>query len=143
MARRRIGRLGALAERLTEPREVLRDVGLAGAGVGVAFAVAPRLGLRIMGLEPEGRGVGLVARLFASRDLAVGVAMLRASRRERIELHWLELIALFQVGDLAFSAALHRTGHLSRRAWAIVLLTATPTLVAATAARLRAGSDPR
>ena len=142
MARGRIGTLATLAARATEPREVLRDVGLAGAGVGAAFALAPRLGLRIMGLEPDGRGVSLVARLFASRDLAVGAAMLRASRRERLETHWLELIALFQVGDLAFTAALHRSGHLSRRAWAIVLLTATPTLVAASVARVRAGSDP-
>jgi hypothetical protein len=134
----RIAGLARLAARATEPREVLRDVGVAGTGVGVAFAVAPRLGLRVMGLEADGRGVSLLARLFASRDLAVGLAMLRASRRPRLDAQWLELIALFQVGDLAFSAALRRTGHLSRRGWGIVLLTAGPTLVLASAARLRA-----
>jgi hypothetical protein len=128
----------AVLDAATAPRAVLAGVGLAGAGVGAAFAVAPRLGLRVMGLEAEGRGVSLLARLFASRDLAVGMAMLRAARSEPLQAHWLDLIALFQVGDLAFSAALRRTGHLSRRGWAVVLGTATPTLAAALVARLRA-----
>lgn len=122
----------------TEPRFVLRSVGLAAGGVGLGFSVAPRLGLRAIGLEAEGRGVSLLARLFASRDLALGAAMVRASAREPLEPHWLSLVAAFQVTDLAFSAALHRSGRLSRRAWAVVLATATPTLVAATAARVRA-----
>jgi hypothetical protein len=127
-----------LAGGLTEPRTVLRGVGLAGTGVGVAFAVAPRLGLRVMGLESSGRGVSLLARLFASRDLGIGAAVLLAAGREEFDVQWLDLVALFQVTDLAFTAALYRSGRLSRRALAVVLGTAGPTLVAALAARLRA-----
>lgn len=135
---RRAAEALAVAERLTEPRFVLRSVGVAGGAVGLSFALAPRLGLRIMGLEADGRGVSLVARLFASRDIAVGAATLLAAQKEEVDTQWLDLIALFQVGDLAFSAALRRSGRLSTRAWGIVLCTATPTLVAAVIARLRA-----
>jgi hypothetical protein len=132
-----LGELAATVGRLTEPRSVLRSVGLAAGGVGTAFCLAPRLGLRLMGLEAEGRGVSLLARLFASRDIVLGITLLRAAEREQLEKHWLEVVALFQVTDLAFSGALYRSGHLSRRAWGIVLSTATPTLVAALAGRLR------
>jgi hypothetical protein len=127
---------GLLSE-LSEPRTVMRGVGIAGAAVGIGFAMAPRLGLRVMGLEADGRGVSLLARLFASRDITLGVALLRAAGREPLERQWLDVIAAFQVVDLAFSAALWRTGRLSRRAWVVVLGTATPTLVAAVAARTR------
>jgi len=127
-----------LLSSVTEPRTVLRSVGLAGAGVGLGFALAPRLGLRLMGLEADGRGVSLLARLFASRDITVGIGMLRAAGREPLPVQWLDLIAMFQVADLAFSGTLYRTGHLSRRAWAIVLGTATPTLVVSLAGRVRA-----
>lgn len=127
-----------LLSSLTEPRTVLRGVGLAGTGVGLSFAAAPRLGLRLMGLEADGRGVSLLARLFASRDITVGIGMLRAAGRDPLPVQWLDLIALLQVADLAFSGSLYRTGHLSRRAWAIVLGTATPTLVASLAGRVRA-----
>lgn len=135
------GRLvAALSPRqLTEPQAVLRAVGLAGIGVGAAFAVAPRVGLRLIGLESEGRGVSLLARLFASRDLAIGAAALRATRREPLDPQWLELIALFQVGDLALTGALHRTGNLSRRTWWVVAATAGPTLAVSAIARVRAG----
>jgi hypothetical protein len=126
---------------LTEPRTVLRGVGLAGGGVGLGFLLTPRLGLRVMGLEADGRGVSLLARLFASRDIALGAAMLRAADREPLEKHWLDLVALFQATDLAFSGVLYRSGHLSRRAWAVVLGTATPTLVAALVAAARARSE--
>jgi len=122
---------------LREPRDVLRAVGVAGVAVGVAFAAAPRLGLRMMGLEADGRGVGLTARLFASRDLAIGAGALLASTREPVDTQWLDLIALFQVSDLALSAALWKSGQLSRRAWAVMLGTATPTLLVALSARLR------
>ena len=122
---------------LRDPRAVMRAVGVAGVGVGTAFAVAPRLGLRLMGLEAEGRGVGFAARLFASRDLAIGAATLLASRREPVDLQWLDLIALFQVTDLALTGILWRRGRLSRRAWAVMVGTATPTLGVALSARLR------
>ena len=122
---------------LRDPRTVMRGVGAAGVGVGLAFAVAPRLGLRLMGLEAEGRGVGFVARLFASRDLAIGAATLLASRRDPVDLQWLDLIALFQATDLALTGMLWRRGRLSRRAWAVMVGTATPTLGVALAARLR------
>ena len=115
----------------------MRGVGLAGLGVGASFALAPRLGLRLMGLEAEGRGVGFAARLFASRDLAIGAAALLAAQREPVDMQWLDLIALFQVTDLALTGALWRTGRLSRRAWAVMVGTATPTLAVALAARLR------
>ena len=123
---------------LTDPRTVTRNIGFAGVAAGATFAIAPRLALKLMGIEADGRGVSLLARLFASRDLTLGLAMLRASAAEPLQTHWLDLIALSQVGDLAFSAALYRTGKLSRRGWAIVLGTATPTLVAAVVGRARA-----
>jgi hypothetical protein len=122
---------------LRDPRLVMRGVGFAGVGVGAAFAVAPRLGLRAMGLEAEGRGVGLTARLFASRDLAIGAASLLAARREPLDPQWLDLIALFQVTDLALTGMLWQRGGLSRRAWAVMVGTATPTLLVALNARLR------
>ncbi len=129
--------LTAAARSFSDPRFVLRSVGLAGVGVGAAFAAAPRLGLRLIGLESDGRGVSLLARLFASRDIAIGAATLLASRREELDPRWLELIALFQVGDLAFTEALRRSGQTSRRAWLTVVATAGPTLVVSAAARLR------
>jgi hypothetical protein len=122
---------------LRDPRGVMRAVGAAGVGVGLGFAVAPRLGLRVMGLEAEGRGVGFATRLFASRDLAIGAATLLASRREPVDLQWLDLIALFQVSDLVLTGMLWRRGKLSRRAWAVMVGTAVPTLGVALSARLR------
>ncbi len=127
---------------LRDPRAVTRAVGLAGLSVGVAFAVAPRLGLRLLGLEADGRGVVFASRLFASRDLAIGAASLLASRRDPVDLQWLDLIALFQITDLALTGALWRSGKLSRRAWAVMVGTATPTLLVALSARLRPFPSP-
>ena len=122
---------------LRDPRGVMRAMGVAAVSVGVGFTVAPKLGLRLIGLEAEGRGVGFVARLFASRDLAIGAATLLAAQRDPVDLRWLDLIALFQVTDLALTGMLWRRGRLSRRAWAVMVGTATPTLGVALAARLR------
>ena len=117
-------------------RGVLRLVGLAGMLVGAGSVAIPRLGLRAVGLEADGRGVAFMARLFGCRDLVLCGGLLRVSLEDRVDLRWVDVLALMQAGDIALTAAMFRSGGLSRRGLAVVLGSATPTLVALIAARL-------
>ena len=103
-------------------------VGAAGLGVGMLHALAPRLTLRLLGVESEGRGVGLMTRFFASRDIALGIALVRAADapagRNRA---LIELLAISQALDLLFTLGLAATGQGSRRATLSVVLSAPPT----------------
>ena len=121
-------------------RRITRAAGLVGLAVGGAALVAPELGLRLAGVEAEGRGVGWTARLFGCRDLVFGAGLLRATRAERLDPVWLDSIVLSQVGDLAVTIGLWRAGRLSRRGLAAVVLTAPPTMLAALLARRRLGA---
>jgi hypothetical protein len=114
---------------------VLHAVATAGIAVGAGSLAIPRLGLRAIGLEADGRGVALMARLFGCRDLVLCAALLRASGRGLAARPWADALAVMQVGDLAVALALYRSGGLSRRALAVVVGSATPTLVALLAAR--------
>jgi hypothetical protein len=116
---------------------VVRAVATAGIAVGAGSLAVPRLGLRAVGLEAEGRGVALMARLFGCRDLVLCTALLGASRRGEAARPWVDALAVMQAGDIVIAAAMHRSGGLSRRAFAVVLGSATPTLVALLAARRR------
>jgi hypothetical protein len=118
-----------------QARRVLRLVGLAGMVVGAGSLAVPRLGLRAVGLEAEGRGVSLMARLFGCRDLVLCASLLRAAGEAPADLRWVDTLAAMQAGDLALTVALYRSGGLSRRGLAVVLCSATPTLAALLAAR--------
>lgn len=96
--------------------------------MGVLHALAPRLTLRLLGVESEGRGVGLMARFFASRDIALGMALLRAAEQpDERNRALIELLAVSQLLDLAFTMGLAATGQASRRAALSVVLSAPPT----------------
>ena len=116
-------------------RTVTRLVGAAGVLVGAGSLAIPRLGLRAVGLEAEGRGVTFMARLFGCRDLVLCAGLLRVAGEADVDVRWLDVLALMQAGDLGLTVAMYRSGGLSRRALAIVLCSATPTLVALLAAR--------
>lgn len=120
---------------------MLRAVAAAGIAIGAGSLAIPRPGLRALGLEADGRGVALMARLFGCRDLVLCAALLRASGRGPAARPWADALALMQVGDIAVATALHRSGGLSRRALAVVLGSATPTLAALLAARRQLGSS--
>lgn len=47
-------------------------------GLGVMW-LTPRLGARLLGMDPEQKGVTLLARLFVVRDLALGLSLLQSS----------------------------------------------------------------
>jgi hypothetical protein len=116
-------------------REVVRLVAGLGMVVGAGSLGIPRLGLRAVGLEAEGRGVTFMARLFGCRDLVLCAGLLREASQRRVDLRLVDVLALMQVGDLVLTAAMYRCGGLSRRGLAVVLGSATPTLVALLAAR--------
>ncbi len=103
-------------------------MGAAGLGVGALHAIAPRLTLRLLGVEADGRGVGLMSRFFASRDIALGIALLRAAEQPTARNRALiELLAISQALDLLFTLGLAATGQGSRRATLSVVLSAPPT----------------
>jgi hypothetical protein len=116
-------------------RDVVRLVAGAGMLVGAGSLGIPRLGLRAVGLEAEGRGVTFMARLFGCRDLVLCAGLLRVASERRVDLRWIDVLALMQAGDLALTIAMYRSGGLSRRALAVVLGSATPTLAALVVAR--------
>jgi hypothetical protein len=116
-------------------RDVVRLVAGLGMVVGAGSMGIPRLGLRAVGLEADGRGVTFMARLFGCRDLVLCAGLLREASERRVDLRWIDVLALMQVGDLALTVAMYRSGGLSRRGLAVVLGSATPTLVALLAAR--------
>ena len=116
-------------------RDVVRLVAGAGMLVGAGSLGIPRLGLRAVGLEAEGRGVTFMARLFGCRDLILCAGLLRVASERRVDLRWIDVLALMQAGDLALTIAMYRSGGLSRRGLAVVLGSATPTLLALVAAR--------
>lgn len=116
-------------------RRVVRLVGVAGMVVGAGSLAIPRLGLRAVGLEAEGRGVAFMARLFGCRDLVLCAALLRAAGDRPADLRWLDVLAAMQAGDLGLTVAMYRSGGLSRRGLAVVVGSATPTLAALLAAR--------
>jgi hypothetical protein len=116
-------------------RDVVRLVAGLGMVVGAGSMGIPRLGLRAVGLEAEGRGVTFMARLFGCRDLVLCAGLLRVASERRVDLRWIDVLAVMQVGDLALTVAMYRSGGLSRRGLAVVLGSATPTLVALVAAR--------
>lgn len=61
-----------------EPSEARRSLAYLRLGLG-AMWIAPGLGARIFGLDPEGQpATKMLARLFAARDLALGAALLQA-----------------------------------------------------------------
>ncbi|GAC1337309.1 MAG: hypothetical protein NVSMB29_01430 [Candidatus Dormibacteria bacterium] len=96
--------------------------------MGAVHALVPRLTLRLLGVESAGRGVGLMSRLFASRDIALGIALMRAAGQPAGENRALiELLAVSQLLDLIFTLGLAASGQASRRAALSVLLSAPPT----------------
>jgi len=116
-------------------RDLVRLVGLAGVLVGAGSMTIPRSGLRAVGLEAEGRGVTFMARLFGCRDLVLCAGLLRVASEKRVDLRWIDALAVMQAGDLALTVAMYRSGGLSRRGLAVVVGSATPTLLALVAAR--------
>ena len=122
-----------------QARLVMRLIGASGTAVGAGSIAFPRFGLRLVGIDADGRGAGWMARLFGCRDLALCGGLAAQSWREKPDPMWLDVLAASQVGDLVLTAWLHRRGELSRRGLATVLLTAPPTLVACVAARLALG----
>ena len=116
-------------------RGVVRLVAGLGILVGAGSVGIPRLGLRAVGLEAEGRGVTFMARLFGCRDLVLCAGLLRVASEPRVDLRWIDVLAVMQAGDLALTVAMYRSGGLSRRGLAVVLASATPTLAALVAAR--------
>ena len=116
-------------------RAVVRLVAGLGILVGAGSLGIPRLGLRAVGLEAEGRGVTFMARLFGCRDLVLCASLLRVASEPRVDLRWIDVLALMQAGDLALTLAMYRSGGLSRRGLAVVLSSATPTLAALVVAR--------
>jgi hypothetical protein len=116
-------------------RAVVRLVAGLGILVGTGSLGIPRLGLRAVGLEAEGRGVTFMARLFGCRDLVLCAGLLRVASEPRVDLRWIDVLALMQAGDLALTVAMYRSGGLSRRGLAVVLGSATPTLAALVVAR--------
>lgn len=116
-------------------RGVVRLVAVAGMLVGAGSIALPRLGLRAVGLEAEGRGVGFMARLFGCRDLVLCAGLLRAAGDGEVDVRWVDVLAVMQVLDIALTVGMYRAGGLSRRGLAVVLCTAPPTLAALVAAR--------
>ncbi len=64
-----------------QPAEARRYLAYLRMGLG-AMWVAPRVGAKLFGMDPEQKGVPMLARLFAVRDLALGMALLQASGAE-------------------------------------------------------------
>jgi hypothetical protein len=114
---------------------LVRAIAVAGILVGAGSLAVPRRGLRAVGLDAEGRGVAFMARLFGCRDLVLCASLLRNAGTGPTDLRWVDTLAAMQVGDLALTVAMFRSGGLSRRGLAVVLGSATPTLVALLVAR--------
>jgi hypothetical protein len=114
---------------------LVRAIAVAGILVGAGSLAVPRRGLRAVGLDAEGRGVAFMARLFGCRDLVLCASLLRNVGTGPTDLRWVDTLAAMQVGDLALTVAMFRSGGLSRRGLAVVLGSATPTLVALLVAR--------
>jgi len=110
---------------------VVRASGATALVVAAGTLTIPRLGMRVIGLEADGRGFGLIARLFASRDAAIGLTLLKVAADDRPDPRWAEMLALSQIGDIAVALWLQSRGELSRRAVATIVLSASPTLLAA------------
>lgn len=79
-------------------------LGLTRAAAGLAGLLAPRLSGRIMGLDATSAGTArLVMRLFATRDLALGLATLASPAAERG--WWLRTTAAIDAADAAAAVA--------------------------------------
>ena len=116
-------------------RGLTRLLGVSALGVAAAMLAAPRLSLRLLGVDPSGQGVPLLAGLYGGRDLALGLALLRAAADERPDPRWLDAVALSQASDMALAAALRRRGLLGRRAVGMIHASAAATFAAALLAR--------
>jgi hypothetical protein len=122
-----------------DSRRVLRALGWTGVGIGLLAVTVPRPALRLLGLEGDGRGVLLTAGLYGSRDLALGLSLLRVAGDQPIDPRWLDMLLISQIGDLALAAGLSRTGRFSRRALVATLAGAGATTAAALYARVSVG----
>ncbi len=89
-------------------------LGLARAGAGVAGLLAPRLAGRVMGLDAASAGSArFVMRLFATRDLALGLGTLAVSEPgERAR--WLGMTAAIDAADAAAALTAAARGQIRR-----------------------------
>lgn len=84
-------------------------------GVGAGGWLAPRLSGKLFGLEPDENPVTpYVARLFAARDFAMGVALLDAEEPERDR--WLRIGIAVDAADGVAALLAGARGYLSKRA---------------------------
>lgn len=60
------------------PNQARRNLAYFRMGLGSMW-VAPRLGAKLFGMDPEQDGVTFLARLFAVRDLALGLSLMQSS----------------------------------------------------------------
>lgn len=105
--------------------------------IGVTMWVAPRIAGRLFGLDPaHNPQLPYVGRLFAVRDVALGVGVLRSEGRARRD--WLALGLACDAADLAAAVLAYRAGEIGPLTAA--LLVGTPiSAIGAGAAALREG----
>ncbi len=117
-------------------RRGLWGLSAAGLGIGSACLLAAGPVSRLAGLPTEPRALWSL-RLFAVRELLLGLGLAQAARGGRSEQARLMagLTAISQAGDLAVTGPMLAAGSVSRRVAAAVLLGAPPTLLAALAIR--------
>ena len=66
---------------LTDPRASALAIGLGRVAIGTAFAAAPELGVRLVGMDTAtARRVAWLSRMVAGRDIALGVGTVAACR---------------------------------------------------------------
>lgn len=102
--------------------------------IGLGALMAPKFGARLFGLEPERNpGLPYTMRLFAVRDAAMGVGLLRADSRDQHQ--WLDLGIASDVSDVGAALLAGRSGALPKRAAAMCALAATVAVGLGVAAR--------
>lgn len=105
--------------------------------IGIAGLLAPRFGARLFGLRPEDNpGLPYTMRLFAVRDVALGVGLAGADPRDRHR--WVDLGLASDASDAVASVLGGRSGALDRRA---ATLTGAAALFAVALGVAARGSD--
>jgi hypothetical protein len=109
-------------------RLIVRGLGVTGVGVGAILLAAPRLAMRLFGLEATGKAVPILTGLFAGRDIALGIGLLSVATDPEVDRRWLRVTAGTQISDIVVALRLARRGDVSRRGAAGIVLSATATL---------------
>ena len=120
-----------------DPRHVVISIGLGRIGIGASLLMAPALGRIWLGEAAGGAAAKAAARAIGGRDLALGVGLLLAHRRNEPITGWVAAGALADASDAAATLLSYRQLPSKTRLPILLSAAATAAVEVAIGARLR------